>query len=362
MTERIFNFSAGPAVLPEAVLIQAQQELLNLNGLGMSILEISHRSKAFDQILENCISNLRQLMNIPSNYHVLFLQGGASMQFSMVPINFLRGKSKAGYLLSGTWAKKAMQEAQREGDCEVLWSGKDQGYVRMPADSEWTAAEDLAYVHFTSNETIQGIAFQNDPVNKGVPLICDASSDILSRPLDISQYAMIYAGAQKNIGPAGVTLVILRDDLLQTRAKDLHTMMDYGTYVESNSLYNTPPVFAIYMIELVTRQLLKQGGLEAAYMRNQAKAKVLYQAIDNSQGFYKGHANVDSRSLMNVTFRLPNEELEASFVKQAQARGLDGLKGHRSVGGIRASIYNAFPIEGVQSLVDLMQEFQQKHG
>ena len=231
----------------------------------------------------------------------------------------------------------------------------------MPADSEWTAAEDLAYVHFTSNETIQGIAFQRDPVNKGVPLICDASSDILSRPVDISQYAMIYAGAQKNIGPAGVTLVILRDDLLQTRAKDLHTMLDYGTYVESNSLYNTPPVFAIYMIELVTRQLIEKGGLDAAHARNQAKANLLYQAIDASQGFYIGHADLDSRSLMNVTFRLPSEELESSFVKHAQSHGMDGLKGHRSVGGIRASIYNAFPLDGVQALVDLMHDFQQKH-
>lgn len=359
--ERIFNFSAGPAVMPLAVLEQIQQELVSLPGVGMSVLEISHRSKVFDAILDEAIANLRQLLNLPDNYKLLFLQGGASLQFSMIPMNFLRGRQQAGYLQLGSWASKAIAEAKREGQVQILWNGKPEGYVRMPADSEWSASADLAYVHTTSNETIQGIAFQHDPDTQGVPLICDASSDIFSRPLEIEKYAMIYAGSQKNLAPAGVTLVILRDDLLEKRVENLHTMLDYGTYVESNSLYNTPPVFTIYCIQLVTRWLLQNGGLTGALERNRAKANLLYQAIDGSGGYYKGHAQPDSRSLMNVTFRLPSEELEAQFIKQAQAKGLDGLKGHRSVGGLRASIYNAFPIEGVQALVELMHDFQARN-
>jgi phosphoserine aminotransferase len=361
MSERLFNFSAGPAVLPEPVIAQAQRDLMALPGIGMSVLEISHRSPHFEKILAEAQQSLRTLLNLPDNYRVLFLQGGASLQFSMIPMNFLRGRSKAGYIQSGTWASKAISEARREGEVEILWNGKPEAYVRMPGKEELRFSQDLAYVHMTSNETIQGIAFTEDPDTQGLPLICDASSDILSRPLDIEKYAMLYAGTQKNIGPAGATLVILRDDLLKTRAEGLHTMLDYQTFAASDSLYNTPPVFTIYCVGLVAKWLLDQGGLGAMHQLNQKKSGLIYSAIDASSGFYRGHAQPESRSLMNVTYRLPDEALEAQFVKEAQAKGLDGLKGHRSVGGIRASVYNAFPMTGVEALVEFMQDFQGKH-
>ncbi|MEZ0374160.1 MAG: 3-phosphoserine/phosphohydroxythreonine transaminase [Candidatus Sericytochromatia bacterium] len=357
MSERIHNFSAGPAVLPLPVLEQAQREMISLPGVGMSVLEISHRSKHFEAILAQAQQSLRQLLQLPDNYHLLFLQGGASLQFSMLAMNFLKG-CKAGYIACGSWASKAIEEARREGEVQVVWNGKSEGYVRMPQDHELEIGEDLAYLHMTSNETIQGIAYRHDPDSRGLPLICDASSDFLSRPLQMQKYAMIYAGAQKNVGPAGVTLVILRDDLLATRPEGLHTMLDYKTFTDSNSLYNTPPVFAIYMVGLVARWLQEQGGLEAVHAHNRAKSELLYSVIDASGGFYRGHAHPDSRSLMNVTFRLPSEELETRFVKAAQAKGLDGLKGHRSVGGIRASIYNAFPLDGVEVLADFMETFR----
>lgn len=361
MSERIFNFSAGPAVLPLPVLEQVQRDLISLPGVGMSVLEISHRSKHFEGILADAKAALKALLRLPDHYHLLFLQGGASLQFSMLAMNFLRGGKRAGYIGCGSWASKALAEARREGEVEVVWNGKSAGYVRMPADQELALSPELAYLHMTSNETIEGIAFQRDPDSQGIPLICDASSDILSRPLEIEKYAMIYAGAQKNIGPAGVTLVILRADLLAARAEGLPTMLDYKTFSDSDSLYNTPPVFAIYMVGLVARWLLEQGGLEAMHAKNRHKSERLYQAIDASEGFYKGHAQPDSRSLMNVTFRLPSAALEEAFVKEAKALGMDGLKGHRSVGGIRASIYNAFPLEGVETLVDFMGRFRQQH-
>lgn len=360
--ERIFNFSAGPAVLPEPVLAQAQRDLMALPGVGMSVLEISHRSKHFEAILAEAKQSLRQLLKLPENYHLLFLQGGASLQFSMLAMNFLRGRGPAGYVQSGSWASKAMSEAKREGSVEVLWNGKSENYVRMPKAEELSLKpeQDLSYVHITSNETIEGITFTEDPDFGDVPLFCDASSDILSRPLEIEKYALIYAGTQKNIGPAGATMVILRDDLLARCAEGLPTMLDYRTFTESDSLYNTPPVFTIYCVGLVAKWLLEQGGLEAMHTRNRAKAGRIYQLIDESEGFYKGHAQAQSRSLMNVTFRLTDEALESRFVKEAQALGLDGLKGHRSVGGIRASIYNAFPEAGIDALADFMQDFRQR--
>lgn len=354
---RILNFSAGPAVLPEPVLTQLRDEMLSLPGVGMSILEISHRSAVFETILEQTLSDLKQLLQVPAGYQLIFLQGGASLQFSMVPMNFLLPESQAAYVDSGSWARKAMCEAKREGAVSVVWSGKSEGYRRMPHQSELSLPAQPAYLHFTSNETIEGIELFEDWDLGEVPVICDASSDILSRPLDISKYAMIYAGAQKNMGPAGVTLAIVKEELLNRSKRGLHTMLDYSTYVENNSLYNTPPVFSIRVVGLVARWMLENGGLAAMADLNQRKAELVYQAIDASEGFYRGHADKNSRSRMNLTFRLPNEDLEAEFVQAAAAAGMDGLKGHRSVGGIRASIYNAFPLTGVEVLAGFMRDF-----
>jgi phosphoserine aminotransferase len=360
MQPRVYNFSAGPATLPVSVLQEAQRHLLALPGAGMSVLEISHRSKWVDEIIETTEATLRRLLNLPDHYRVLFLQGGASLQFSMVAMNFLRGAGKsADYILTGSWSEKALQEAQREGAARVAWSGKAEGYARVPRQTELNLDPTAAYVHFTANETIQGVEFQIEPEAGDAPLICDASSDFLSRPMSVDRYGLIYAGAQKNAGPAGLTIVIVRDDLLERVPANLHTMLDYRLQAKNKSLYNTPPVFAIYITMLVTRWLLEDiGGLEKMAAINRQKARLLYEAIDLSGGFYRGHARSDSRSMMNVTWRLPGETLEHEFVKQAQARGLYELKGHRSVGGIRASIYNAMPLEGVQALRDFMLEFQ----
>ncbi|MCS6829516.1 MAG: 3-phosphoserine/phosphohydroxythreonine transaminase [Armatimonadota bacterium] len=363
MNERVFNFSPGPATLPLPVLQEAQQNLLALPGAGASILEISHRSKTFEQIIAQAEHNIRQLLRLPQEYHVLFLQGGASLQFSQVPMSFLHAPGRyAEYLVTGSWAKRALAEAQREGDVRVVWDGKSDNYRRVPKPGEYETTPGAAYVHFTSNETIQGVQFPSEPEAGRVPLVCDASSDFLSRPIDVRRYGLIYAGAQKNVGPAGVTIVIIRQDLLEQVTDDLPTMLNYKVHVEHRSLYNTPPVFAVYIVLLVTRWLLENiGGLEQMYAINRQKAQMLYDAIDRSEGFYRAHAQPDSRSLMNVTWRLPNEELEAEFVKQAKEAGLHELKGHRSVGGIRASIYNAMPVEGVRALVQFMQHFHQKH-
>jgi phosphoserine aminotransferase len=361
MSERIHNFSAGPAVLPLAVLEEAQRDLVMLPGVGMSILEISHRSKTFDEIIGRAESGLRDLLNLPDNYHVLFLQGGASLQFSMIPMNFLPKDASADYILTGSWGKKALKEAKKTGATNVAATMADGNFTRVPDQDELKLDPSAAYVHFTSNETIEGVEWKQEPEVGDVPLVCDASSDILSRPLPIEKYALIYAGAQKNMGPSGVTLVIVRDDLLARIPEGLHTMLDYRTHVEAKSLYNTPNTFGIYIIMLVTKWLQEKGGLPAMHSENQAKAKILYDAIDATH-FYRGHADADSRSLMNVTFRLPSEELEKQFAVEATAAGLDGLKGHRSVGGIRASIYNAFPREGVETLVSFMKEFERKNG
>ena len=361
MTERIHNFSAGPAILPVPVLEQAKEEMLSLPGVGMSVMEISHRSKTFEEIFGRAESGLRQLLGIPDNYHVLFLQGGASLQFSMIPMNFLPADGSADYILTGSWGKKALKEGKRAGNTNVAATMADGGFTRVPENGELKLDPNAAYVHITTNETIEGVEWKQEPEVGNVPLIADASSDILSHPIPVDKYALIYAGAQKNIGPSGVTLVILRDDLLKTIPDGLHTMLDYRTHVDNTSLYNTPNTWGIYIISLVCKWLSDKGGLEGMHRENQAKAELLYNAIDATD-FYRGHADADSRSIMNITYRLPSEDLEKKFTAEATAQGLDGLKGHRSVGGIRASIYNAFPIEGVQALVDFMKDFEKKNG
>jgi phosphoserine aminotransferase len=360
-TTRIFNFSAGPAVLPVGVLEQAQRDLLSLPGVGMSILEISHRSKPFDDIIEGCEADLRALAGIPPGYHVLFLQGGASLQFSMVPMNLLAPQASADYIVTGAWSQKAVKEAQRVGGVKIAASTESEKFSRVPRQEELRLDPGAAYVHYTTNNTIFGTEFHYVPAVGDVPLVADTSSDMFSGPLDISKFALIYAGAQKNLAPAGLTLVIVRDDMLKRTPSTLPTMLQYGVHVENKSMYNTPPVFAIYIMRLVLAWLLKQGGLAAIEKRNTHKADKLYAEIDRT-GFYRGHAKSDSRSRMNVTFRLPTEELEKKFAKEATAAGLDGLKGHRSVGGLRASIYNAFPEEGVDALVQFMAGFEQKNG
>ena len=360
-TTRIFNFSAGPAVLPVEVLEQAQRDLLSLPGVGMSILEVSHRSKAFEDILAGCEADLRTLAKIPEGYRVLFLQGGASLQFSMVPMNILPAGRSADYVVTGAWSQKAVKEAKRVGGVKVAASTESENFTRIPQQSELTLDPSAAYAHYTTNNTIFGTEFHYVPDVGTVPLVADASSDIFSGPIDVSKFGLIYAGAQKNLAPAGVTLVIVRDDLLKRTPSTLATMLQYGVHVENKSMYNTPPVFAIYVMRLVLAWLLKRGGLEAVDKTNTRKSDKLYAEIDRTP-FYRGHAKDDSRSRMNVTFRLPSEELEKTFAKEATAAGLDGLKGHRSVGGMRASIYNAFPEEGVDVLVQFMQEFERKNG
>jgi phosphoserine aminotransferase len=358
---RIFNFSAGPAVLPVEVLEEAQQDLLALPGVGMSVLEISHRSKAFDEIIQGCEADMRTLAAIPDNYRVLFLQGGASLQFSMVPMNLLPAGGSADYIITGAWSQKAAKEAKRVATVKVAASTESENFTRVPRQAELKLDPDAAFVHMTSNNTIFGTEFSALPDVGSVPLVSDTSSDMFSRPIDISRHALIYAGAQKNLAPAGVTLVIIRDDMVKRSPATLPTMLNYGVHVENKSLYNTPPVFAIYVMRLVMKWLIKQGGLAAIDKQNARKAAKLYGEIDRT-GFYRGHAHADSRSRMNVTFRLPNEDLDKKFAKEATAAGLDGLKGHRSVGGMRASLYNAFPEAGVDGLVGFMQEFEKKNG
>jgi phosphoserine aminotransferase len=360
-TTRVFNFSAGPAVLPLEVLEQVQRDLLSLPGVGMSILEISHRSKPFEDILAECEADLRALGGIPDDYRVLFLQGGASLQFSMVPMNLLAAGASADYIVTGAWSQKAVKEARRVGGVKIAATTEGENFARVPVQRELTLDPGAAYVHYTTNNTIFGTEFHYVPDTGGVPLVADASSDIFSRAIDVSKYALIYAGAQKNLAPAGVTLVIIHDDMVKRTPASLPTMLQYAVHAENKSMYNTPPVFAIYIMRLVLAWLLKQGGLGEVERRNARKADRLYAAIDRTE-FYRGHAAKDSRSRMNVTFRLPSEDLEKRFAKEATAAGLDGLKGHRSVGGMRASIYNAFPEEGIDALVQFMAEFERKNG
>jgi phosphoserine aminotransferase len=364
MANTVYNFCAGPATLPKPALEQARDELLSYQGTGMSVMEISHRSKWAADIIAEAEENIRTLLGVPSGYTVLFLHGGATLQFSMVPMNLLRGAGKhAEYIITGSWGVKAQKEAAKDGEARVIWSGKDDNYVRTPKPAEAAVSPDAAYVHFTSNETIQGVEFFAEPETGDVPLVCDASSDFLARPVPVERYGVLYAGAQKNVGPAGAAVVIIRDDLIGKAPEGLPSLLDYKVMAENKSLYNTPPMFTIYMIMLSTRWALKDiGGLKAMEERNRKKANMLYDAIDGSGGFYKGHAEAAFRSIMNVTWRLPSEDLEAQFLKEADAAGLLQLKGHRSVGGLRASIYNAMPVEGVEALRDFMTEFQRKNG
>jgi phosphoserine aminotransferase len=358
---RIHNFSAGPAVLPVEVIEEAQRNLLELPGVGMSVLEISHRSKTFDDIIQGCEADMRTLAKIPKDYKILFLQGGASLQFSMVPMNLLPEAGSADYIVTGVWGQKAVKEAKKVGAVKIAGSTEAEEFKRLPAQSELKLDPNAAYVHMTSNNTIYGTEFHWLPETGKVPLVSDMSSDIFSRPFDVPKHALIYAGAQKNLAPAGVTLVIIREDMLKRSPAALHTMLNYAVHAENQSLYNTPPVFAIYVMRLVMTWLLKNGGLEAVDKSNERKAGKLYAEIDRT-GYYRGHAHKDCRSRMNVTFRLPSEDLEKKFAKEATAAGLDGLKGHRSVGGMRASIYNAFPEAGVDALVEFMKEFERNNG
>jgi phosphoserine aminotransferase len=364
VTDRVFNFSPGPAVMPLRVLEQAQGELLCLPGYGMSVLEMSHRSEGFLNILADAKRLLKELLAIPDNYQIIFLQGGSRLQFSMIPLNLMRGQATPpDYVVTGSWSKMALDEAKREGQINVAWDGKATNFDRLPPAGEPKLNKNAAYVYCCSNETIQGVQFPSEIETEGVPLVCDASSDFLHRPLPIAKYGLIYACAQKNAGSAGVTAVIIRDDLVKRSSDELHGYLNFRNHVMEDSLYNTPPTFAIYLMKLVLEWLRDEvGGLNKMHERNKDKARLLYDVIDASGGFYRGHAQPASRSLMNVTFRLPNEQLEKEFVKAGEERGLDGLKGHRSVGGIRASIYNAMPREGVSQLAAFMKEFQQQRG
>ena len=362
MEKRIYNFSAGPAVLPEEVIKEAQDNLMSLPGVGMSILEISHRSKTFDKIIADAKTDLKELMGISDDYSILFLQGGASLQFSMVPLNLMPPANKADYIVTGSWSKKAVKEAKRVGTVNIAASTEEGKFKRIPKQDELKLDPGASYIHFTSNNTIYGTEFQYEPEVGNVPLVCDASSDILSRKITVNKYALIYAGAQKNMGPSGVTFVIIRKDMVERSSDSLHTMLNYKTHVDADSLYNTPTVFGIYIINLVAKWLKKNGGLDAMYKTNKEKADLLYKCIDESGGYYKGHAEKDSRSLMNITFNLNSEELEKKFVEESSKTGFSGLKGHRSVGGIRASVYNAFPKKGVEDLVSFMKDFQKKNG
>lgn len=362
MNNRIFNFNAGPAALPLEVLVEAQAELLNYQQTGMSILEISHRSKPYEVINAEAEANLKELLGLGDNYRVLFLQGGASTQFAMIPMNFLPEGRTADYVLTGAWSEKALKEAKLFGNTHVAATTAEGNYKRIPRMDEIQLSEDPAYVHITSNNTIFGTQWDELPSFGQVPLIADMSSDILNKPFNAENFAMIYAGAQKNLGPSGVTVVIMRKDLLENNPKTIPVMMQYQTHSKNDSMYNTPPVFSVYILNLVLRWLKAQGGLTAIGKRNVEKAGLVYDTIDQSGGFYRGHADADSRSLMNVTFRLPSEELEKVFAKEAEQAGLIGLKGHRSVGGLRASMYNAMTVAGCAALKDFMLEFQRKNG
>ncbi len=359
MENRIYNFSAGPAVLPVEVLKQAQEEMLNFKGSGMSVMEMSHRSKTFDDVIKGAEADLRNLLDIGDNYSVLFLQGGATLQFSMIPMNIMPPNNKADYIVTGAWSKKAVKEAKRVGTVNIAASSEEDNFTRLPRQSELKLDPEASYVHFTSNNTIFGTQFKSEPEVGNVPLVCDASSDILHRKIDVNKYELIYSGAQKNMGPSGCTLVIIRKDLLERSSDDLHTYLNYSVHSGKDSLYNTPPSYSVYIIGLVYKWLLNLGGLDKMHEINKQKAGMLYGFMDESGGYYSGTVkNKEDRSLMNVTFRLPNEELEKKFIIEAAEKGFSGLKGHRSVGGLRASIYNAFPQKGVEDLVEFMKDFK----
>jgi len=361
MGKKIYNFSAGPAILPKEVLQEAQENLMELPGVGMSILEISHRSKPFDDVINQTKADIKMLLDIGDDYSIMFLQGGASLQFYMVPLNIMPPKNVADYIVTGVWSKKAVKEAKRAGDVNIAATTEETTFNRLPKHDELKFSRDASYVHFTSNNTIYGTQYKTEPEVGDVTLVCDASSDIFHKKINVNKYGIIYAGAQKNMGPSGVTMVIYRNDLLERSSDDLPSMLNYKTQVENDSMFNTPNTFGIYIIGLVTKWLLNMGGLDKMYEINKHKAGVLYDCIDNSNGFYKEHAEEDSRSLMNVTFNLPTEELEKKLIAETLDAGFSGLKGHRSVGGLRASIYNAFPTKGVEDLVEFMKDFQAKN-
>lgn len=359
MTQRVLNFSAGPAVLPEPVLAEAHRDLMALPGVGASILEISHRSPTFENIIQQAETNVRQLLAIPDDYAVLMLQGGGRLMFSMVPMNLMGGGRRlSNYLITGSWSKYAAQEAVKFGEARVVWDGKATNYDRLPANSDLRLDPKAAYLYYASNETIQGVQFASEPESGDIPLVCDSSSDFLSRPVEMRKYGIYYACAQKNAGPAGLTVAVIRKDLLERSSEMLPGYLNFQIHAEARSLWNTAPTFAIYILMLVTKWLITDiGGLAKMEAQNRSKAKLLYDVIDESSGFYSGHAQPAYRSMMNVSFRLPSEELTAKFVAGAEERGMTDLKGHRSVGGIRASIYNAMPVEGVERLRDFMLEF-----
>lgn len=359
--KRAYNFNAGPSALPLAVLEKAQKELVDFQNTGMSVMELSHRSKEYEAVHNRAKELLYELLQVPENYDILFLQGGASTQFSMIPMNLLQEGQVANYVLTGSWSEKALKEAKKVGATHVSASSKDEKHNFIPSLENIQLSENAAYLHITSNNTIYGTQWKVFP-KVDVPLIADMSSDILSRPLPVEDFGMIYAGAQKNLGPSGVTVVIIRKDLIGKEDENIPTMLKYSTHAEKNSLYNTPPTFGIYMLSLVLEWVKEQGGVEAIEKANEEKAAILYDAIDESNGFYVGHAKEDSRSLMNVTFNLSDSELEKQFLQEAKEKGFVGLNGHRSIGGCRASIYNAVPKEACIALRDFMVEFQKQHG
>ncbi len=357
---RVYNFSAGPCTLPVEVLEEAKEGLLNYKGVGMSVMEMSHRSKAYEAIIAETEASLRDLLSVPEDYRVLFLQGGASLQFTMLAMNFLRG-GVADYITTGTWGSKAVESAALEGKANQIYTAKATNFDRLPTKSDLSFTPNANYVHFTSNETIQGVQYKEDPAYPGT-IICDMSSDILARNVDVSKYAMIYAGAQKNMGPAGATVVLIRDEMIEKVPSGLSPMLDYRVQAENGSMYNTPPCWTIYMCGLVYKWVAKLGGIDAMQKQNEQKSALLYSTVDRSNGFYKGHAVEPVRSTMNVTFTLPDEDLTKAFIKESEAAGFDGLKGHRSVGGIRASIYNAFPVQGCADLAAFMGDFASRNG
>lgn len=356
--QTVYNFNAGPSALPASVLEKAQKELLDFRGTGMSVMELSHRSETYDAVHNEAIARLKRLFSVPDNYEILLLQGGASLQFSMIPMNFLSADQKAGYIMTGAWSDKAFAEAKLFGKPYHTASSKDSHYNRIPAVDELTFDKSDAYVHLTTNNTIFGTQWKDFPDTGDVPLIADMSSDIMSTQIDVSKFGVIYAGAQKNLGPAGVTVVIIRKDLIEKANENVPTMLKYSTHADKNSLFNTPPTFGIYMLGEVLGWIEELGGIDAIAKQNEEKANFIYETIDNSGGFYKGHAEPSSRSLMNITFKLSDETLEKKFLDEAKAAGFVGLNGHRSIGGCRASAYNSVPVDACKALADFMIQFQ----
>lgn len=362
MSDRIWNFNPGPATLPLSVLEKAREEMVNYQGTGMAVMELSHRSKEYDAIQTGTKSLLIELFQIPDNYKVLFLQGGASLQFAMVPMNLLPQGKTVDYIITGSWSKKALKEAKMIGAVNIAGSSEDTNFNRIPKQQELKLNPDADYCHITSNNTIAGTQYQTFPETGGVPLVADMSSDILSKKIDFKKFGLIYAGAQKNLGPSGITVVIIRDDLLEKCRQDIPIILQYKTHADADSFYNTPPTYSIYLVKLVLEWVKSLGGLAAIEKRNQEKADILYGIIDSNPDFYKGAVEKESRSFMNVTFRLPSEDLEVKMISEAKAAGFGGLKGHRSVGGIRVSMYNAMEPQGIRELTEFMKDFAQKNG